>query len=78
MRFKFIGEYTNGHTSINSWGLVFEGREPLEVPVDLIDKFARHIEFEAVHPLDHDGELGGSLPDAVKPRKRGRPKKVVA
>lgn len=26
------------------------------------------------HPLDHDcdGRLGGSLPDAVAPRKRGR------
>ena len=29
------------------------------------------------HPLDHDGdgEPGGSLPDAVAPRKRGRPRK---
>jgi hypothetical protein len=29
------------------------------------------------HPLDHDGDgkLGGSLPDAVAPRKRGRPRK---
>lgn len=28
-------------------------------------------------PLDHDGDgkPGGSLPDAVKPRRRGRPKK---
>lgn len=32
---------------------------------------------DAIHPLDHDGdgELGGSLPDSVAPRKRGRPKK---
>ena len=30
------------------------------------------------HPLDHDGdgEPGGSLPDAVAPRKRGRKPKV--
>jgi hypothetical protein len=32
---------------------------------------------DAIHPLDHDGDgvLGGSLPDGVAPRKRGRPKK---
>ena len=32
------------------------------------------------HPLDHDGdgEKGGSLPDAVVLRKRGRPRKAVA
>jgi hypothetical protein len=30
-----------------------------------------------LHPLDHDGDgkPGGSLPDAVAPRKRGRPRK---
>ena len=97
MRFKFIGDYTNGHSSINAWGLVFEGREPLDVPAELVERFARHVEFERIedavsgqteaeaetqaeaHPLDHDGygNLGGSLPDAVKPRKRGRPKKAA-
>ena len=84
MLFKFIGDYTNKHTSINAWGLVFEGREPLEVPAELVERFARHVEFEAVgaaaHPLDHDGDgkPGGSLPDAVKPRRRGRKPKVQA
>lgn len=31
----------------------------------------------AQHPLDHDGDgtKGGSLPDAVAPRKRGRVRK---
>ena len=100
MRFKFIGKYTNGHSSINAWGLVFEGREPLDVPAELVEHFARHVEFERIenavseqaeteteteaetkapHPLDHDGDgkIGGSLPDSVKPRKRGRPKKVA-
>lgn len=95
MRFRFIGDYTNGHTTINSWGLVFHGREPLEVPAELVARFARHIEFERIddavsgqtetqtetkaHPLDHDGDgrPGGSLPDSVKPRRRGRPKKTA-
>ena len=38
-------------------------------------------ELEAsCHPLDHDcdGVPGGSLPDAVAPRKRGRKPKVSA
>lgn len=38
-------------------------------------------ELEAsCHPLDRDcdGEKGGSLPDAVAPRKRGRKPKVAA
>lgn len=36
-----------------------------------------HEGLEPPHPLDHDGdgEPGGSLPDAVAPRKRGRPRK---
>ena len=48
MLFRFTGEYTNGHTSISAWGIVFEGHEPTEVPADLAEKFARHPEFEAV------------------------------
>ena len=78
MRFRFIGQYTNGHTSINAGGVVFEGHEPAEVEcLEAVRRLSANIEFEAVHPLDHDGDgkKGGSLPDAVKPRKRGRPKK---
>lgn len=78
MKFRFIGQYTNRHTSINAGGVIFEGHEPAEVECpELARRLLNNIEFEAVHPLDHDGdgEKGGSLPDAVKPRKRGRPKK---
>lgn len=75
MLFKFIGRYTNGHTSINASGVVFEGREPANVTeADAIRRISGNPEFEEVHPLDHDGdgEKGGSLP-----KRRGRPKKVA-
>jgi hypothetical protein len=73
VRFRFIGQYTNGHTSINAGGVVFEGREPAEVEcAELARRLAANPEFEAVHPLDHDADgVKGGLP----PRKRGRPKK---
>ena len=78
MRFRFIGQYTNGHDSINLGSVVFEGREIAEVDChELVRRLTNNPEFEAIHPLDHDGDgvKGGSLPDAEKPRKRGRPKK---
>lgn len=78
MRFRFTGIYTGGRNTINAGGVTFEGREPLEVTdPDMIRRLSNHIEFEAIHPLDHDGEPGGSLPDAARPRKRGRSRKVA-
>ena len=80
MKFRFIGLYTNGHTEVDAGGVTFVGNEPSEVTdPDLIRRLSGHPEFEVVHPLDHDGDgkPGGSLPDAVAPRKRGRPKKVA-
>lgn len=73
MRFRFIGQYTHGRTSIEMNGVLFEGNEPSEVPEELLFRFANSLEFEAIHPLDHDanGEKGGSVP-----RRRGRSKKV--
>jgi hypothetical protein len=79
VKFRFVGQYTNKHTSINAGGVVFEGHEPATVECpELARRLTNNIEFEAVrHPLDHDGDgrPGGSLPDSVKPRRRGRPKK---
>lgn len=68
MLFKFIGEYTNDHTSISIGGVTFDGHEPSEVPKALEKRFASHPEFEAVEPLDHDGDgkKGGSLPKRKK------------
>ena len=62
MLFKFIGQYTNGHTSISVGGVTFEGHEPTPVPEELEARFSGHVEFEAVDPLDHDGDgkKGGS------------------
>jgi hypothetical protein len=74
MRFRFIGKYTNGHTGIDACGVWFDGREPSEVPPEAVARLSRNIEFEQVHPLDHDGDgrKGGSLP-----KRRGRPRKVA-
>jgi len=79
VRFRFIGQHTNGRTSITYADAVFEGSNPATVTdPDMIRRLRTHPEFEIIHPLDHDGdgELGGSLPHNTAPRKRGRPKKV--
>ena len=67
MMFRFIGKYTNGHTSINAGGVVFEGNEPAEVECpELARRLMANVEFEAV----------GAVEVAPAPvRKRGRPKK---
>ena len=72
MLFRFIGQYTGGRTSITMNGVRFEGHEPTEV--EDVARFSDSVEFEAVDPLDHDGNgaKGGSLP-----QRRGRPKKVA-
>lgn len=72
MRYRFTGQYTRGRTSICMNGVTFEGHEPSEVPADIEFRFAGSVEFEAIQ----DGQPVGSLPDSVKPRKRGRPRKA--
>lgn len=68
MKFRFIGEYTNKHTSINAGGVVFVGNEPSEVECpELIRRLSANIEFEAV------GEVVEAVEAPV--RKRRRPKK---
>lgn len=70
MLFRFIGTYTNGHTSINASGVDFQGHEPADVTdPEGIRRLLGNPEFERVHPLDHDGDgkPGGSLP---KSRRR--------
>lgn len=78
MRFRFIGTYTGAET-ITICGVKFVGREPSEATTkEACRRLPRHPEFEEVHPLDHDGDgvKGGSLPNAVAPRKRGRKPKA--
>jgi hypothetical protein len=58
MKFKFTGDYTNGATMINAWGLTFYARNGTEVPKELQDKFDRHPEFEAVKARKKDEENG--------------------
>lgn len=48
MKFKFTGDYTNGHTKISAWGIMFYARNGSDVPAELVGKFDRHPEFERV------------------------------
>ncbi len=74
MQFRFIGQYTNGHTSITTLGVCFEGHAPSEVPAEHVDKFARHPEFEAVDAVDKT--VRETLSIVTEPKRRGRPRKV--
>ena len=69
MLLKFIGQYTGAET-ICYPPYTFTGREPLEVDetTDMGRRLAGNVEFEQVHPLDHDGngEPGGSLPKKTR------------
>lgn len=74
MLFRFIGQYTNGRTSVASCGVTFNGREPSGVTdAEAIRRLSGNIEFEAVRIAD-------PLPveAAPAPKKRGRPKKDSA
>lgn len=59
---RFVGEYTNGRTSITYLDATFEGHEPRSVSPEVAALLAGHPEFQAIHPLDHDanGKPGGS------------------
>jgi hypothetical protein len=71
MKFRFIGTYTNGHTSISACGFRFDGHEPTDVDgAEAIRRLSGSVEFEVV-------QKGGSLPDAVAPRRRGRKPKAA-
>lgn len=48
MKYKFTGDYTNGHTKINAWGITFYAHNGSEVPAELAEKFDRHPEFARV------------------------------
>lgn len=63
-KLRFIGDYTNGHTSIAMGDYVFEGRKTVEVDetTDMGRRLMGNPEFSA-DALDHDGsgEKGGSV-----------------
>lgn len=49
MRFKFTGKYTNGHTSVDIHGVLFEGFDPVDVKDDaVIARLKTHPEVQAV------------------------------
>ena len=47
-KYKFTGDYSNGATKVDAWGITFYARNGSDVPAELVDKFERHIEFEKV------------------------------
>lgn len=56
MKFIFNGDYTGGRDSVSAWGIVFNGREPSEVPAELVEKFERHVEFKRVKLSKKDSD----------------------
>ncbi len=75
MRFRFTGEYTNKHISVDIRGVTFVGHEPVTVTdVALIAKLMRHPELTTLP------EVSGvaTIPVDEAPKRRGRPRKVPA
>lgn len=66
-RFRFIGQYTNGHECISTHGVTFHGNEPEDVTdPEAIRRLSGNTDFEEVKgktnppDIDGDGEPGGS------------------
>jgi hypothetical protein len=70
MRYRFIGQYTLGRTSICMNGVTFEGQEPSEVPADIEHRFSGNVEFEIVANDNPDEQ-------PVVKKRQGRPRKVI-
>jgi len=71
MLFKFIGEYTNGHDTIDACGVLFHGREPSDVTSeDGIRRLSGHVEFAKVTAKEVETEAGeGEKDDLAEARK---------
>jgi hypothetical protein len=70
MKFRFIGTYTNGHTSISACGYRFEGHEPTDVDgEEALRRLSGSVEFERVE--DVTGVIEPAAP-APQPKRRGR------
>ena len=73
MLLRFIGDYTNGRTSMRICDVVFEGREPSEVTdPESIRRLENHPEFELVTA----SEPKPVFVPVAEPKRRGRPRKV--
>ena len=68
MLMTFIGQYTGGRTSVSIGGVVFNGREPSEVPDG--SPIIRHPELEAYAEPEVAVEVFGAK--GTKPRGKGR------
>lgn len=75
MKFRFVGQYTNGRDSITILGVRFDGREPSEASGETAERLARHPEFEIVEdepeiPVIIENEIAEETP-----KRRGRPRR---
>lgn len=80
MKFRFIGQYTNGHTSISSNGHVFVDREPTEVEdAEAIRRLSNNVEFGAVEDVVEqvDTAFRAIMAEAQPPKRRGRKPKAA-
>lgn len=66
-KFRFIGQYTNGHECITTHGVTFHGNEPAEVDgEEALRRLRGNADFEEVKgktnppDIDGDGVPGGS------------------
>jgi hypothetical protein len=67
MLFKFIGQYTNGRSTIMTCGTLFEGREPADVTdPDGIRRLTNHPEFEWVTKTVMPHALRGDEPITIE------------
>lgn len=79
MKFRFIGQYTNGHTSIFSNGVTFVGREPSETDdPEAMRRLSNNIEFEEVREITRSvvNDPNDFTPVAA-PKRRGRKPKAA-
>jgi len=73
MRFRFIGQYTNGHSEVSIYGVRFIGHEPVTVDDDdTALNLMTHIEVQEA-PEEVEPKVAPTIEEPAK--RRGRPRK---
>lgn len=75
MKFRFVGDYTNGQDGITILGVRFDGREPSEASGEMAERLARHPEFEAVTDVQSAPAIVEYVATEELPKRRGRPRR---
>jgi len=79
MRFRFIGQYTNGHSEVCIYGVRFIGHDPVTVDNDdTALNLMTHQEVEEVPDVVEP--IASAVPPVIAEpaKRRGRPNKVSA